>query len=256
MTQSLPPEPSSRLPSPLSAIVGGILFVAVLLAVLIYFDVHEQVVALLEWFRDQGVWAPVLFMLVMAVVVVLLLPGALFTVGAGFVFGPVLGTCYVVVGTTLGATLAFLSARYFFGARARQFVVRHTRLRLVSEELTPNGWKIVLLIRLIPFFPSKLANYFFGLTQFRLSGYMVGSFIGFIPFSLHNVYLGSIVADLSQLGTRELDRSPLEWGIYGLGFVATVVAIVYLNRLARRALAPYTDPPGTDDNASARGGTP
>lgn len=214
---------------------------AVLLAVLVHLDVHEQVVALLEWFRAQGGWAPVLFILVMAAVVVLLLPGAIFTVGAGFVYGPLLGTCYVVIGTTLGATLSFLTARYFFGARARQFVIRHSRLRLVSEELTANALKIVLLIRLIPFFPTKLANYFFGLTQFRLASYAAGSFIGFIPFSLHNVYLGSIVADLSQLGTQELDRSPLEWGIYGVGFVATVVAIVYFNRLARRALAPYTD---------------
>lgn len=256
MTQSLPPEPVSRLASPLLAMAGGILFVAVLLAVLIYLDVHEEVVELLEWFRAQGVWAPVLFILVMAAVVVLLLPGALFTLGAGFVFGVAQGTCYVVAGTTLGATLAFLISRYLFGARARRFVTTHSRLRLVSEELTPNGWKIVLLIRLIPFFPTKLANYFFGLTQFRLLGYMGGSLIGFIPFSLHNVYLGSLVADLSQLGTQKLDRSPLEWGIYGVGFVATVVAIVYLNRLARRALAPYTDQSGTDGNAAARGGTP
>jgi hypothetical protein len=40
----------------------------------------------------------------------------------------------------------------------------HARLRVVSEELTPHGWKIVLLTRLIPFFPGKISNYFFGLT--------------------------------------------------------------------------------------------
>lgn len=245
--------PASRLLSPLLAMVGGILFVAVLLAALIYFDVHEQVVDLLEWFRDQGIWAPVLFILAMATVVVLLLPGALLTIGAGFVFGLVKGTCYVVVGTTLGATLAFLLARYLFGARARRFVMAHSRLRLISEELTPKGWKVVLLTRLIPFFPSKLANYFFGLTQFRLTGYMGGSLVGFIPFSLHNVYMGSIVADVSRLGTMEMDRSPFEWGIYGVGFIATVVAIIYLSGLARRALAPYIDHPDAAGEAYNRG---
>jgi hypothetical protein len=47
----------------------------------------------------------------MAAVVVLVLPGVLFTTGAGFVFGVVKGSIYVVTGTTLGAVLAFLNSR-------------------------------------------------------------------------------------------------------------------------------------------------
>jgi uncharacterized membrane protein YdjX (TVP38/TMEM64 family) len=112
---------------------------------------------------------------------------------------------------------------------------------VVSKELTPHGWKIVLLTRLIPFFPSKIANYFFGLTPFSLRGYVGGSLLGFIPFSIHNVYLGSIAADLSTLGARSADRTPLEWALYGGGFVAAVVAVVILSRLARRALDRYEE---------------
>lgn len=227
--------------SPLLGIGGSILFVAAILAVLVHYDAHEQVLALLRWFDAQGAWAPLLFMLIMAAVVVLLLPGVLFTLGAGFVFGVVEGSIYVVVGTTLGATLAFLIARHGFGLRARRFVMSRARLQLLSEELTPHGWKIVLLTRLIPFFPSKIFNYFFGLTAFSLRGYVAGSFVGFIPFSVHNVYLGSIAADLSTLGARSAGRSPLEWTLYGAGFVVTVITVLYLNRLARRALARYRE---------------
>jgi uncharacterized membrane protein YdjX (TVP38/TMEM64 family) len=115
------------------------------------------------------------------------------------------------------------------------------KLQVVSEELTPHGWKIVLLTRLIPFFPSKISNYFFGLTQFSLSGFVGGSLLGFIPYSVHNVYLGSIAADITALGARNLDRTPLEWVLYGAGFIATVVTVIYLSRLARRALSRYTD---------------
>jgi uncharacterized membrane protein YdjX (TVP38/TMEM64 family) len=177
----------------------------------------------------------------MAAVVVLLLPGVLFTTGAGFVFGVVEGSLYVIVGTTLGATLAFLIARHLFGQRARQFVMARSRLHVVSKELTPHGWKIVLLTRLIPFFPSKISNYFFGLTPFSLRGYVGGSLLGFIPFSVHSVYLGSIAANLSTLGGRSADRTPLEWALYGAGFVAAVAVIVVLNRLARRALDRYEE---------------
>jgi uncharacterized membrane protein YdjX (TVP38/TMEM64 family) len=216
-----------------------VLFVAAILAVLVYFDMHEQVLRLLRWFDEQGAWAAALFILVMAAVVVLLLPGVLFTTGAGFVFGVIEGTLYVVTGTLIGAVAAFLIARHLFGRRARRFVMERSRLRLLSDEATPHGWKIVLLTRMIPFFPSKISNYFFGLTPFSLRGYVGGSLLGFIPYSVHNVYLGSIAADLSTMGARDLGRSPLEWALYLTGFGCTVVAVVYLNRLARRALARY-----------------
>lgn len=234
------PAPTPAL-SPLWGIAASVLFVAAVLALLIHFDVHARVLELLRWFEEQGAWAPLLFILIMAAVVVLLLPGVLFTTGAGFIFGVVEGTVYVVLGTTLGAALAFLMARHLFGRRVRAWIMARSRLRVLSDELTPQGWKIVLLTRLIPFFPSKLSNYFFGMTSFSLRGYTGGSLVGFIPFSLHNAYLGSIAADLASLGTGGLERSPLTWGLYAAGFVATVTVVVYLNRIAQRALKRYRD---------------
>lgn len=242
MTKPIPlKHPSNRIQSPLWGIAASILFVAALLALLIHFGVHEQVMILLQWFDAQGAWAALLFILIMAAVVVLVLPGVLFTTGAGFVFGVVEGAIYVVLGTTLGATVSFLIARYLFGQRAREFIMAHSRIRIVSKELTPHGWKIILLTRLIPFFPSKISNYFFGLTPFSLRGYIGGSLLGFIPFSVHNVYLGSIAADLSTLGVRNVGRTPLEWVLYGLGFIAAVATVVILNRLGRKALARYEE---------------
>jgi uncharacterized membrane protein YdjX (TVP38/TMEM64 family) len=225
----------------LLGMISSLLFVAVVLSLLLYFDVHKQVLQLLVWFQLQGDWAPVLFVLIMALVVIFLLPGALFTLGAGFVFGVVPGSVYVVLGTTLGALIAFLIARYCFGRRARAFVMARTKLRLINDELTPNGWKIVLLTRLIPFFPGKLSNYFFGLTQFSVRGYIAGSLLGFIPLSVHNVYLGSLIADITRFDITARQRSTWEWGVYAGGLVAAVAVIVYLNRLASRALAQYTE---------------
>jgi len=231
----------ARQPSIFPVIIISILFVALGVTLLMYFDVHEDVLQLLDWLDALGIWGPLLFIMIMMLVVVLVLPGVMFTAGAGFVFGLVEGTVCVVVGTTLGAALAFLIARYLFGDRASQFVLRRARLRLVSEELTPHGWKIVLLTRLVPFFPYKLSNYFFGLTQFSLRGFMGGTFVGIIPLSLHNVWLGSIAAGITVPGGHIAARTPFEWVLYGGGFLVIVGLIVYLNRLARRALANYTE---------------
>lgn len=239
-------RPFTQLASLTGFIASSILMVGAIVALLLYFGVHDQVLHLLSWVQRQGAWAALLFILVMALVVVLLLPGVLFTTGAGFVFGVLQGSLYVVLGTTLGAVMAFLIARYLFGERATLYVRTHVRIKLVSDELTPQGWKIVLLTRLMPFFPSKLANYFFGLTRFSLGGYTIASLIGFIPFSVHNVYLGSIAADLATLGDYHAERTPLQWTLYACGFVITVVAVIWISHLAQRALARYQDPAGTE----------
>jgi uncharacterized membrane protein YdjX (TVP38/TMEM64 family) len=227
---------------PLSGYFGGsILLVGAVVALLVYFGAHQQVLHLLTWFDEQGAWAGLLFTLLMALVVVFLMPGILFTTGAGFVFGVLEGSVYVVLGTTLGAVLAFLIARYLFGGRAAHYLRANTRMRLVGDELALHGWKVVLLTRLVPFFPTKIANYFFGLTRFSLRDYTAASLVGFIPFSVHNVYLGSIAADVATLGERHAGRTPLEWALYAGGFVASVAAVAYISRLARRALATYDE---------------
>lgn len=225
--------------SPILWMAGSIVSVGLIVGLLYVLGVHHQVLDLLHWVDRQGAWAAAMFVGMMALAVLLLLPGVLLTTGAGFVFGLFEGTVYVVVGTTLGSALAFLFARHYLGEQAHVYIRKQARLSVVSREMAPHGWKIVLLTRLIPFFPGKVSNFLFGLTNFSFSGFVVGTFVGVIPFSLHNVYLGSLAADLSTLGTRESARTPLEWAIYGAGFVGTVLAVVFLNRLARRALARY-----------------
>lgn len=227
--------------SPLLGLLASISLVALVLMLLYAFGVHREVLALLQWFQAQGAWAGLWFILIMTLAMLLLLPGVLLTTGAGFVFGVVQGTLYVVAGTLLGSMIAFLLARHLFGARARAYISSRRRLQLLNEELKPGSWQLILLTRLIPFFPSKLSNYVFGLTRVSFGSFVLGSAIGFVPYSLHNVYLGSLAAELAVLGVRETPRSPLEWAIYGTGFLATVIAVFYLNRLARRTLGRYTE---------------
>lgn len=235
-------------------------FVAVMLAVMLYFDTDKQVLYLLEWLESQGLWALLWFVLIIALVVVLLLPGVIFTTGAGFVFGLLQGTVSVILGTTLGAALAFLIARYLFGVRTQAFIASNNQFKLIDLKMNSLGFRVVLLTRLIPFFPSKLSNYFFGFTQVSLRDFVYASLLGFIPFSLHNVYLGSIAADIAALGSRHTERTALEWGFYFAGFVLTIVAVFILNRLASQLLTEdlsgdkaVQSPPTKPANKTCRG---
>jgi len=141
--------------SPVAAIAVSALAVAAIVGVLVWLDIDEQLLELLRWIDGQGLWAALWFVAIMALVVVCLLPGVLFTTGAGFVFGVVEGTVYVVLGTTLGACLAFLIARYGAGDRARAFIRRHAGLHAVTREMEAHDFQVVLLTRLIPFSPAS-----------------------------------------------------------------------------------------------------
>ncbi|MDH5526497.1 MAG: TVP38/TMEM64 family protein [Nitrospirota bacterium] len=230
-------------------IAASVLVVAALVGVLLLFDLDKQIVPLLNRLQGMGAWAPFLFVVLMAGAVLFLLPGVPFTAGAGFVFGVGKGTLCVVLGTTLGATLAFLIARHLFGERARRAILAHPRLHRINRELAPQGWKVVLITRLVPFFPFKLSNYFFGLTSIRLRSFVGGTLLGIIPFSLNSVYLGSIAADLTTLGAGGRERTPLEWGLYGAGFLVAVGVLLYLNRMARRAMATTSVEDDTESDA-------
>ncbi|WKD51422.1 TVP38/TMEM64 family protein [Microbulbifer spongiae] len=220
---------------PVAAFTVCLIVVAGALSLVFYFDLDEQLIALLQWLNDRGWQTSLLFILIVAAAVILLLPGVIFTMGAGFVFGVPKGSLLVIAGTVLGATIAFLSARYLFGERPSRWVMSHIKPATIGEIIRREGWQMVMLTRLVPLFPFKLSNYFFGLTPLKLRDFVLGNTLGIIPLTIHNVYVGSIAADLTSLGKVE-ERTPLQWTLYIAGFVLAVVALIGLTRMARRAL--------------------
>lgn len=216
----------------LKSIAASTAFVAALIGVLLYFDAQTYVLRLFEWLETIGFWAAPVFIFIDMLVVVFLLPGIIFTFGAGFLFGVLKGSLYVIIGTTLGATLAFSAARHLFGERTAKYILRNPRLHLIHQKLSIKAWKIILLTRFLPFFPFKLSNYFFGLTQFSLRDFLLGTFFGIMPITITNVYLGSLAANLAALGSRPAPN----WGIYGLGFCATVAVTLYFAHVAGKVL--------------------
>ena len=232
---------SPRLSS-VKLILAMLLLLAIFIGILTYFGAYDQILRVLDWIHTRSSnMQLLLFVLLMAAVVIFVLPGVMFTLGAGFIFGVAKGTFFVVLGTTLGASLAFLLARYTFAKSFKDYLLSHPKLQTINAQCESEGWKIVLATRLIPFFPFKLSNYFFGLTSFSFRDFVFGTSIGIVPYSLYNVYLGSIAANLSNLNESS-SRTSIEWSFYGLGFVLSVLALFYFRRLARKIMASSGQP--------------
>jgi uncharacterized membrane protein YdjX (TVP38/TMEM64 family) len=196
-----------------------------------------------EWMRDLLAWVeglgpvgPLALGVIYVLACILFIPGWLLTLGAGALFGVVVGAITVSISSTLGASAAFLIGRYFARDTIAKRIEGNARFRAVDEAVAREGWKIVLLVRLSPVFPFNLINYAFGLTKVTLKNYFFASWIGMFPGTLMYVYVGSVVGDLATLGMGEREKGWLEWALYLVGLLVTVIVTVYVTKIARKAL--------------------
>jgi uncharacterized membrane protein YdjX (TVP38/TMEM64 family) len=143
--------------------------------------------------ESSGAWAPVLFVLLQAVVTITPLPRTVFTVAAGVLFGSVAGLALTVTATTLAAVAALLLVRVVGGG----FVERHAHrpgVAWVQSRLDHSGLLAMVSLRLIPAIPFAVMNYAAGLAGVRVLPFAVGTVLGVLPGTVAVVVLGDAVS--------------------------------------------------------------
>lgn len=196
------------------------------------------------WVEGLGAWGPLAFLAGYAVAVVAFVPGSLLTLAGGATFGLVRGVAYVWLAATLGAALAFLVARHVARPWVEQRVATDPRFAAIDRAIANQGGRIVFLLRLSPLFPFSLLNYALGLTRVRFVDYTIAS-LGMLPGTVLYVYYGSLAGELAHVAGGTTARGPAEWGLLGLGLVATLLVTRIVTRLAGRALREATGPGAT-----------
>ncbi len=200
------------------------------------FNPQELLRNALEWIDGLGAVGAIAFMLIYIVATVAFLPGSILTLGAGVVFGVVLGSIYVFIGATIGAALAFLVGRYFARGWISKKIAGNDKFAAIDRAVGEEGFKIVLLTRLSPVFPFNLLNYGLGVTGVSFKDYVLAS-VGMIPGTIMYVYLGSLAGNIATIGGAEQPTNPtITWAIRIIGFIATVAVTLYVTKVARKAL--------------------
>ncbi|HEG43441.1 MAG TPA: TVP38/TMEM64 family protein [Phycisphaerales bacterium] len=211
--------------------------IATLVIVVKLVDLEQVFRETLAWISDLGPLGPLILIGILIMACVLMLPETILTLGAGFVFGVVKGSIAVSIGSTLGATCAFLIGRYLVRDWISRKISGNEKFKAVDEAAAREGWKIVLLTRLSPIFPFNLLNYAFGLTNISLKHYFLASWIGMIPGTIMYVYIGSLACNLAKMRPGQHTRTTGEWVLYGVGLLATLIVMVLVTRIAKKALA-------------------
>jgi uncharacterized membrane protein YdjX (TVP38/TMEM64 family) len=185
-----------------------------------------------DWISGLGPLGGVLYGLAYIAAALLFVPGAILTLGAGFLFGLGWGLAIVSLASTATAALAFLIARYAARERVEKLARKNEKFAAVDKAIGKNGWKVVGLLRLSPLIPFSLSNYLYGLTSVRFLPYLAASWVGMLPGTLLYVYLGVAGKTVGEKGAR----SPWEWALLGAGLIATAAVTVLLTRVAKKEL--------------------
>jgi pyruvate/2-oxoglutarate dehydrogenase complex dihydrolipoamide dehydrogenase (E3) component/uncharacterized membrane protein YdjX (TVP38/TMEM64 family) len=200
----------------------------------------------LQAWREAAPWQSALIVFATYVVVTgLSLPGAtIMTLAIGAVFGLVTGTILVSFASTLGATLAFLLARFLF----RDTVQARfgDKLKAINEGVEKDGAFYLFGLRLVPLFPFFVINLVMGLTPMRTWTYAWVSQVGMLAGTIVYVNAGT---QLGQIDSLSGILSPgLLFSFVLLGLFP-LIAKKALNLIkARKALAGFPKPARFDRN--------
>ena len=159
----------------------------------------QQLVALLS----TSVYGPLIYLVVYTLRPLIFFSATLLTVAAGYLFGPVLGVTYTVIGSNLSATLAYLIGRYF-GDGTLESGETEGVVQRYARRMRANSFETVLIMRFI-FLPYDLVNYLAGLLRINYKAFITATILGSIPGTISFTLFGaSIEGDFSQ-GTPELN---------------------------------------------------
>lgn len=208
-----------------------IVLLAVVVAVMVLayvFNVGDKIKSLQGWIAGLGFWGPVIFVLIYAGATVAALPGVALTAIAGGIFGSVEGTITVSIGSTLGAALAFLAARYFARSSVESWLAGSQRFQKLDRMVERQGAIVVAITRLVPLFPFNLLNFGFGLTKVPFWTYLFYSWLCMLPGTI--LY----VAGFDALFTG-LKEGRIPWALIAV-VAAMAVLLFFIVKTARKRL--------------------
>ncbi len=143
-------------------------------------------------------YAPIIFIALYILAVVLLVPGLALTLLAAPIFGLWQGILYVVIASNIGCSISFFISRFL----GKDFVLKlfkgNKLFEKVNSKIEKNGLIYMFYLRLIPVFPFNLVNYAPGVTSIKYSHYAIATFFGMLPGTSIYCYAAYTASDIKE----------------------------------------------------------
>lgn len=163
----------------------------------------EQVVSII---RSWGIAAPIISIFLMIFQSIAApIPAFLISAANGIIFGIIVGSFISWIGAMLGAVLSFFLARWFGEKFVRKVMKKEMLWKKVDTISSKQGFKVVLLARLIPIVSFDLISYAAGLSSIKTSAFLIATGIGMIPGTIAYTAIGSEMSKIeAQANTASM----------------------------------------------------
>lgn len=214
-----------------------LMLIAAIIAACFTLPIEKMLKDFLYWVdNDLGRWGPLVLAVAYIPLTILAVPASVLTLGGGYLYGVLVGIVADSVGATLGATAAFLLGRTI----GRSFVIakmkEYPKFRAIEIAIDRSGFKIVLLLRLVPMLSFNLLNYLLSVTPVSLWEYVLASWLGMLPITVALVYVGTTLKDLSDVTHGWHEITPSRWAFLIISLVLSVILMVWVTIVAKNAL--------------------
>jgi uncharacterized membrane protein YdjX (TVP38/TMEM64 family) len=190
---------------------------------------------LLEYQWSATGW--MLFVLAFAATQVVFIPRTAVSLASGALFG-VTVLPLIAAGTTLGAVIAFLLARYVVSKPVQRMIDRRPRVKRVLHAVDAEGWRLVAVSRCGVPIPAALVNYSFGVTNIRLWSFTWATFAFCIPHAALFLYLGAVGRSVLLGEPGAMQNLP----VLLLGVASSALAFYLVSSRMRASAQPPTRP--------------
>jgi len=153
----------------------------------------------LEAYRQANpILVAAIYAAIYIIVAALSLPGsAIMTLSGGAIFGLAVGTTLALISATIGATFAFLIARFLLGDWVQKKF--GDRIASINQGIDKDGAFYLFSLRLVPVFPFFVINVVMALTTLKVWTFFWVSFVGMLAGAAVYANAGTQLAKLDSL---------------------------------------------------------
>jgi pyruvate/2-oxoglutarate dehydrogenase complex dihydrolipoamide dehydrogenase (E3) component/uncharacterized membrane protein YdjX (TVP38/TMEM64 family) len=204
-----------------------------------------------SWRSGSPFLAGLSFFALYIAVTSLSLPGAaVLTLAAGAFFGLLWGVVIVSFASTIGATLAFLVARFILRDSVQSRF--GNRLQAINRGIEQEGAFYLFTLRLVPIFPFFIINLLMGLTPIRTWTFYWISQVGMLAGTIVYVNAGTQLARIDSLSGILSPGLMISFAVLGLFPLIGKKSVEWLKK--RRVYAKWSRPASFDRNLIVIGG--
>ena len=212
--------------------------------------VKSQQTAIDNYYALNPIKTGLIFFISYIVVTGVSLPGAgIMTLAAGAIFGVVWGTIIVSFGSVIGATIAFLVARYLFHDYVQEKFKKY--LEPINHGIRKEGDLYLFTIRFVPIFPFFIINNLMALTPIKTINFAVVSQVGMLLPTIIFVNAGTQLAKIESPGDVLSLELILSFAILGLFPLIAKKALVYIRKQRHESLDDFIDPTAAIESETA-----